>query len=57
MLVIGDGAPGLWAVLSEFYSGTRHDPLEVHKAADVLSHLPRACATQAQRSLVPVLES
>jgi putative transposase len=43
MVMVGDGALGLWAALRDVFPATRQQRDWVHKVANVLNALPRAC--------------
>ena len=43
VVAVGDGALGLWAALRDVFPETRHQRDWVHKVANVLGCLPKAC--------------
>ena len=50
-LAIGDGALGFWAALEKVYPETRQQRCWVHKAANVISRLPKRLQHQANDQL------
>ena len=50
-LAVGDGALGFWKALEEVFPATRHQRCWVHKAANVLSKLPKSLQANARQDL------
>jgi putative transposase len=50
-LVIGDGALGFWAALSEVYPQTRQQRCWMHKTVNVLNYLPKSVQPKAKAAL------
>ena len=48
MLMIGDGALGLWSAVSKAWPETRHQRCWVHKTANVLNKLPKTAHAHAK---------
>jgi putative transposase len=51
VVAVGDGALGLWAALRDVFPATRHQRDWVHKAANVLSCVPKAVQAGARTAL------
>jgi len=51
VVMVGDGALGMWSALGEVFPETRHQRCWVHKAANVLSALPKSVHPSARRAL------
>lgn len=51
LLVIGDGALGLWAALDEVFPTTRHQRCWNHRALNVLDKLPKRLHPQVRKDL------
>lgn len=50
-LAVGDGSMGFWAALEKVYPETRQQRCWVHKAANVISNLPKRLKSQANDKL------
>ena len=50
-LAVGDGALGFWKALPQVFPGARQQRCWVHKAANVLNHLPKSQHGQAKAKL------
>jgi len=57
VLVIGDGALGLWAALREVYPQTREQRCWVHKIRNVLDKLPKRMQGRAKALLHEIMEA
>jgi putative transposase len=57
VVAVGDGALGLWAALREVFPATRHQRDWVHKAANVLSCLPKAAQAGAGKALAEIRDA
>jgi putative transposase len=55
VLMVGDGALGLWAALREVFPATREQRCWVHKAANVLNALPKSVHAGARRALNEII--
>ena len=51
VVMVGDGALGLWRALREVFPATREQRCWVHKVANVLAALPKSVHTGARRAL------
>ncbi|MGW5929849.1 IS256 family transposase [Streptomyces anulatus] len=51
MLVVGDGAMGLWRALAEVFPQARHQRCWVHKTRNVMNALPKSAQAGAKRAL------
>jgi putative transposase len=56
-LAVGDGALGLWRALEEVFPATRHQRDWVHKLANVLACLPKACQAGARKALAEIRDA
>src|ERR671933_871533 len=50
-LAVGDGALGFWKALEEVFPAARHQRCWIHKAANVLSKLPKSLQANARQDL------
>jgi putative transposase len=57
MVMVGDGALGLWRALRDVFPTTRHQRDWVHKTANVLACLPKAVQTGARKALVEIRDA
>jgi putative transposase len=57
VVMVGDGALGLWAALREIFPATRHQRDWVHKAANVLAGLPKAVQAGARKALAEIRDA
>jgi putative transposase len=57
VVMVGDGALGLWSALGEVFPETRHQRCWVHKAANVLSALPKSVHPSARRALAEIRDA
>jgi putative transposase len=57
MVVVGDGALGLWAALRDVFPATRHQRDWVHKLTNVLACLPKACQAGARKALAEIRDA
>ncbi len=57
MVMVGDGALGMWSALGEVFPETRHQRCWVHKAANVLSALPKSAHPSARRALAEIRDA
>jgi transposase-like protein len=55
VVMVGDGALGLWRALREVFPATREQRCWVHKAANVLGALPKSVHAGARRALNEIL--
>lgn len=51
MLMVGDGAMGLWRALAEVFPQARHQRCWVHKTRNVMNALPRSAQPGAKKAL------
>ncbi|MER5599901.1 IS256 family transposase [Streptomyces sp. NPDC002265] len=51
MLVVGDGAMGLWRALAEVFPQARHQRCWVHKTRNVMNALPKSAQPGAKKAL------
>jgi putative transposase len=57
MVMVGDGALGMWSALGEVFPETRHQRCWVHKVANVLSALPKSMHPSARRALAEIRDA
>jgi len=57
MVMVGDGALGMWSALGEVFPETRHARCWVHKVANVLSALPKSAHPSARRALAEIRDA
>jgi putative transposase len=57
MVMVGDGALGLWRALREVFPTTRAQRDWVHKVTNVLACLPKACQAGARKALAQVRDA
>jgi len=57
VVMVGDGALGMWSALGEVFPETRHGRCWVHKAANVLSALPKSAHPSARRALAEIRDA
>jgi putative transposase len=57
VVVVGDGALGLWAALREVFPETREQRCWVHKVANVLNALPKSVHAGARRALNEIAQA
>jgi putative transposase len=57
VLAVGDGALGFWAALRDVFPDTREQRCWVHKAANILSALPKSAQAGARRALAEVRDA
>jgi putative transposase len=57
VVMVGDGALGLWAALRDVFPATRQQRDWVHKLANVLNALPKAVQAGARKALVEVRDA
>jgi putative transposase len=57
MVMVGDGALGLWRALREVFPATRHQRDWVHKVANVLGSLPTSVQAGARKALSEVRDA
>ena len=57
MVMVGDGALGMWSALGEVFPETRHQRCWVHKAANCLSALPKSAHPSARRALADIRDA
>src|SRR6266545_1229253 len=57
VVMVGDGALGLWRALSEVFPETREQRCWVHKVANVLNALPKSVQAGARRALNEILQA
>jgi putative transposase len=57
MVMVGDGALGLWSALGEVFPETKTQRCWVHKAANVLSALPKSVHPAARRALAEIRDA
>src|SRR6266516_5888406 len=55
VLMVGDGALGLWRALREVFPATREQRCWVHKARNVLNALPKSAHASARRALNEII--
>jgi putative transposase len=57
VIMVGDGALGMWAALDEVFPDTRHARCWVHKAANVLSALPKSAHPSARKAIAEIRDA
>jgi len=57
VVMVGDGALGMWSALGEVFPETRHQRCWVHKSANVLSALPKSAHPSARRALAEIRDA
>ena len=57
VVMVGDGALGLWAALREVFPATREQRCWVHKVANVLNTLPKSVHAGARRALNEIAQA
>jgi len=57
VVMVGDGALGMWSALGAVFPETRHQRCWVHKAANCLSALPRSVHPLARRALAEIRDA
>jgi putative transposase len=57
MVMVGDGALGLWRALEDVFPATRQQRDWVHKVANVLACLPKACQAGARKALAEIRDA
>jgi hypothetical protein len=57
VVMVGDGALGLWRALGEVFPATREQRCWVHKAANVLNALPKSVHAGARRALNEIAQA
>jgi putative transposase len=57
VVAVGDGALGLWRALQDVFPATRHQRDWVHKTANVLACLPKACQAGARKALAEIRDA
>jgi putative transposase len=57
MVMVGDGALGLWRALRDVFPTTRHQRDWVHKTANVLACLPKAVQAGARKALAQIRDA
>jgi putative transposase len=57
VVMVGDGALGLWAALREVFPATREQRCWVHKVANVLNCLPKSVPAGARRALHEIAQA
>jgi len=57
VVMVGDGALGMWSALGEVIPETRHQRCWVHKVANVLSALPKSVHPSARRALAEIRDA
>jgi putative transposase len=57
VVMVGDGALGLWRALDEVFPATRHQRDWVHKTANVLACLPKAVQAGARQALAEIRDA
>jgi putative transposase len=57
VVMVGDGALGLWQALREVFPATREQRCWVHKAANVLNALPKSVHAGARRALNEIAQA
>jgi putative transposase len=57
VVVVGDGALGLWRALRDVFPATRHQRDWVHKVANVLGCLPKAVQAGARKALTEIRDA
>jgi putative transposase len=57
VVMVGDGALGLWRALREVFPATREQRCWVHKVANVLGALPKSVHAGARRALNEIIQA
>ncbi len=57
VVMVGDGALGMWSALGEVFPETRAQRCWVHKAANVLSALPKSVHPAARRAVAEIRDA
>jgi putative transposase len=57
VVMVGDGALGLWAALREVFPETRQQRCWVHKVANVVAALPKSVHASARRALAEIRDA
>jgi putative transposase len=57
VVMVGDGALGLWRALSEVFPATREQRCWVHKVANVLNALPKSVHAGVRRALGEIIQA
>ena len=57
VVMVGDGALGLWRALREVFPATRHQRCWVHMAANVLGALPKTVHAGARKALTEIIQA
>jgi putative transposase len=57
VVMVGDGALGLWRALGEVFPATREQRCWVHKVANVLGALPKSIHAGARRALNEIIQA
>jgi transposase-like protein len=57
VVMVGDGALGMWSALGEVFPETRHQRCWVHKVANVVSALPKSVHPSARRALAEIRDA
>jgi putative transposase len=57
VVMVGDGALGLWRALEEVFPATRHQRDWVHKTANVLACLPKAVQAGARKAVAEIRDA
>ena len=57
VVMVGDGALGLWRALREIFPATREQRCWVHKVANVLNALPKSVQAGARRALNEIIQA
>ena len=57
VVMVGDGALGMWSALGEVFPETRAQRCWVHKAANVLSALPKSVHPAARKALAEIRDA
>ena len=57
VVMVGDGALGLWRALEEVFPATRHQRDWVHKTANVLACLPKVVQAGARKALAEIRDA
>jgi transposase-like protein len=57
VVMVGDGALGMWAALRDVFAQTREQRCWVHAAANVISALPKSVQPAARRALAEIRDA
>jgi putative transposase len=57
VVMVGDGALGLWRALGEVFPATREQRCWVHKVANVLNAMPKSVQVGARRALNEIIQA